>query len=137
VLSGDVLKALHEVIIGLQLFPERMKSNLALSGGLITAEAVMMALGKAIGRQVAHEAVHHAARVVATGEADETFLDVLSADPRVAAHLSPAQIADLLDPTSHTGLSASLARATSARARAAGRRHRPTVLAPALDGLRR
>jgi 3-carboxy-cis,cis-muconate cycloisomerase len=130
VLSGDVLKALHAVIIGIQLYPERMRSNLALSGGLITAEAVMMALGKVIGRQAAHELVHHAARVVATGENDQTFLDVLSADSRVTAHLSSSEIAGLLDPTSHTGLSASIARTTSARARAAASRHRP----PALSG---
>jgi len=44
-----------------------MKSNLGLSGGLISAEAVMMTLGTTIGRQEAHAVVHHAAHAVASG----------------------------------------------------------------------
>lgn len=101
-----------------------MQTNLGLSGGLISAEAVMITLGRTIGRQEAHAAVHHAAHTVATSDSGVTFQEVLSADPRVNAHLSPAEIAKLLDPTSHTGLSASIAHDTSARAAAA--RHRPT-----------
>ena len=103
-----------------------MKANLALPGGLISAEAVMIALGRIIGRQAAHAVVHHAAQAVATSDSGLTFLEVLSADPRVNAHLSPAEIAKLLDPASHIGLSATIARDTSARAHAAAARQRPT-----------
>ncbi len=54
ILTGDMLDYLHSVIVGLEIYPDRMKSNLELSGGLISAEAVMITLGRIIGRQEAH-----------------------------------------------------------------------------------
>src|SRR5207249_521949 len=51
ILSGDMLDFLHSVIVGLEVYPDRMKTNLGLSGGLISAEAVMITLGRTIGRQ--------------------------------------------------------------------------------------
>jgi len=119
VLSGELLVLLGEVVQGLELYPARMTANLQLSGGLINAEAVMMQLGQKIGRGEAHELVHHAALEVATGGAGADFLDVLSNDPRVQAELSAEELTRLLDPTSHTGLSAALAQDTSSRARQA------------------
>ncbi|GGR19718.1 adenylosuccinate lyase [Deinococcus ruber] len=119
VLSSDLLTLLGEVIGGLELYPERMAENLQLSGGLINAEAVMMQLGQTIGRGEAHEVVHHAARVVAIQGGGVGFLDVLSQDPRVQAELSAEELTRLLDPATHTGLSAMLANETSARARRA------------------
>ena len=89
-----------------------MRANLALSGGLISSEAVMLGLGRAIGRQAAHEVVYDAARAT-----DVTFAGALKRDPRVTAHLDAA-IDRLLDPAGHTGLSASLARAAAQQARA-------------------
>ena len=85
----------------------------------------MLSLGQTIGRQAAHEVVHHAARSVATGETRQSFAAVLAADPRIRSHLSPEAIATLLDPAQHTGLSAEIAQATAARARDAAKTHRP------------
>ena len=48
--TGDMLSRLVEVLRGLRLDPERMRRNLDLGGGLIMAEAVMLNLGKTIGR---------------------------------------------------------------------------------------
>jgi len=104
--------------------------HFTLSGGLISAEAVMMTLGTTIGRQNAHEVVHHAAHIVATSNSGATFLEVLAADPRVNAHLCAAAIGKLLAPASHTGLRATIARDTSARAHAAAARHRSTPQSP-------
>ena len=42
--------------------PERMRRNLDLTGGLIVAEAVMMALAEHTGRQDAHDIVYGACR---------------------------------------------------------------------------
>ncbi|WP_161883314.1 lyase family protein [Deinococcus alpinitundrae] len=123
VLSDDLLRTLTEVVQNLELHPERMAANLRLSGGLISAEAVMMALGSKLGRQNAHEVVHHAAREVTLG-AGPTFLELLAADPRVRDQLSRDELAQLLDPAAHTGLSAALARETSGRARETVERYR-------------
>ncbi len=116
VATGDMLARLVEVLRGLKLDPARMRHNLDLGGGLIMAEAVMLDLGKALGRQHAHDVVYDAAMEAAT--AHKSFGDLLAADPRVTAHLDKAAIAALLDPTAYTGLCAEMARSGAARARA-------------------
>ncbi|HTG69516.1 MAG TPA: adenylosuccinate lyase family protein [Candidatus Udaeobacter sp.] len=116
ILTSDILKAIHALLTGLEIYPERMKVNLALSGGLINAEAVMMTLANRIGRQTAHEVVHDAAHQVSISGAEITFFDVLSKDSRISGHLSLAEIKQLLDPAAHIGLSAEIARETSSRA---------------------
>src|SRR5580692_12516753 len=87
---GDALSRLIEVLRGLRLDPARMRRNLDLGGGLIMAEAIMLDLGAAIGRQHAHDAVYDAAQ--------DAFLQgkpfgvLLAADQRVTAHMSKEQI---------------------------------------------
>ncbi len=122
-LTATALGCLVPVIADLQVFPERMAENLSRSRGLISAEAVMMALAPSLGRQVAHEEVHGAAKRVATADhpAADEFTTVLLADPRVRAQFSRAEIDALLDPEAHTGLSAAIARQAAARARVASR----------------
>ncbi|MBS0562202.1 MAG: hypothetical protein JSR21_19315 [Proteobacteria bacterium] len=113
--AGDMLQRLAVVMRGLRLDPGRMRRNLDLGGGLIMAEAVMLALGQAIGRQHAHDAVYDAAQDAFVR--NENFADLLAADPRVSARLDAAAIRALLDPTAYTGECAQMARAAAARAR--------------------
>jgi 3-carboxy-cis,cis-muconate cycloisomerase len=113
--TGDMLSRLVEVFRGLELHPRRMRANLDLSGGLIMAEAVMLDLGKTIGRQHAHDVVYDAAQAAVVE--GKPFADLLAADPRVGAHLGRAEIATLLDPTAYTGLCAKMARDGAQRAR--------------------
>ena len=87
---GDMLARLGEVLRGLRLDPERMRANLDLGGGLIMAEAVMLDLGAAIGRQHAHDVVYDAAKA-ATVE-NQSFAELLAADPRVSAITDRAAI---------------------------------------------
>ncbi|HWB51652.1 MAG TPA: adenylosuccinate lyase family protein [Stellaceae bacterium] len=117
--TGDMLSRLVEILRGLKLDPARMRANLDLGGGLIMAEAVMLDLGQAIGRQHAHDVVYDAAMAAAVER--QSFGDLLAADPRVTAHLAPAEIAKLLDPTAYTGLCAQMARDAADRARATAR----------------
>jgi 3-carboxy-cis,cis-muconate cycloisomerase len=113
--TGDMLSRLGEVLRGLRLDPDRMRLNLDLGGGLIMAEAVMLKLGTAIGRQHAHDVVYDAAQ--AAFVEGRSFASVLGADARVTAHLDADAIATLLDPTGYTGLCAEMARAGASRAR--------------------
>jgi 3-carboxy-cis,cis-muconate cycloisomerase len=114
--TGDMLARLVEVMRGLRLDPERMRRNLDLGGGLIMAEAVMLNLGAAIGRQHAHDVVYDAAQAAFVEH--RPFSELLAADPRVTAHLDQKAIAALLDPTAYTGLCAEMARDAATRARA-------------------
>ncbi len=114
---GDLLSRLVAVLRGLKLDPARMRKNLDLGGGLIMAEAVMLKLAAAIGRQHAHDVVYDAAQAAFTE--NRPFADLLAADPRISAHLGESEIEALLDPTRYTGLCAEMARAAALRARAA------------------
>jgi len=115
--TGDMLSRLVEVLRGLRLDPKRMRANLDLGGGLIMAEAVMLDLGKTIGRQHAHDVVYDAAQAAAVE--GKPFAELLAADERVSAHLDARAIAALLDPTAYTGLCAEMARDGAKRARKA------------------
>jgi 3-carboxy-cis,cis-muconate cycloisomerase len=117
IFAGDALGTLVKVLTGLEVFPERMRANLDLTGGLITAEAVMMRLGELIGRQEAHAVVHHAAKNASTDHS--AFMEVLATDSRITGHLTVAEIQTLLDPARHVGLSAEIAHAVARRARSA------------------
>jgi adenylosuccinate lyase len=117
--TGDILARLGEIMRGLRLNTSRMRANLDLGGGLIMAEAVMLKLGEAIGRQHAHDVVYDAAQ--AAFVEGRSFGALLAADARVTAHLEPQAIQALLDPTAYTGLCADMAREGAARARAAAR----------------
>src|SRR6058998_455914 len=115
-LTGDMLQRLVVLLDGLQVFPERMRKNLDLSGGLIMAEALMLELGKQIGRQRAHDAVYDAAQASVTQA--RPFREMLSAEPHVSARLTKAQIDALLDPAQYTGLCRMFAERGAAAARA-------------------
>lgn len=115
VLTGDTLQRLVVIFQGLQLFPERMRHNLNLSGGLIMAEALMLELGRQIGRQRAHDVIYDAAQAASTGE--QSFEAVLALDERVTTHFTPHQITELLDPAKYTGLCRQMAEQGATRAR--------------------
>ena len=114
-LTGDVLQRVMALFDGLQVFPDRMRENLELSGGLIMAEALMLELGKQIGRQRAHDAVYEAAQASVTQA--RPFRETLADDPHVSAGLTKSQIEALLDPSQYTGLCRQFAERGAAQAR--------------------
>ncbi len=57
-LCAGALQNTAEVIETLEVFPERMESNLSVDGGMVMAEALMIALAEIIGRSEAHELVY-------------------------------------------------------------------------------
>jgi adenylosuccinate lyase len=113
-LLGDILEHIAILMEGLQLFPERMRRNLDLSGGLIMSETLMLELAKHIGRQHAHDAIYEAVEeAFKTGEA---FDAILRRRPEIADQLDAATIDRLLDPVSYTGLCSLMAEQQAARA---------------------
>jgi adenylosuccinate lyase len=114
-LTGEMLQRMISLFDGLQVFPARMRENLELSGGLIMAEAVMLELGKQIGRQRAHDAVYEAAQAAVTQS--RPFRETLAADAHVSAALTAPQVEALLDLARHTGLCRQFAERGAAMAR--------------------
>jgi adenylosuccinate lyase len=113
--TGDMLSRLVVVMQGLKLNPQRMRANLDQGGGLIMAEAVMLDLGKIIGRQHAHDVVYDAAQMAFVE--NQSFAELLFKDPRVSSHLQRDEVVALLNPQNYTGLCGKMAREAAHRAR--------------------
>jgi len=114
-LTGDVLQRMMVLLDGPQLFPDRVRENLDLSGGLIMAEVLTLELGRQMGRQRAHDAVYEARR---PRSPSHPFREMLALDPHLSAGLTPSQMETLLDPARYTGLCRELAERGAAQARA-------------------
>jgi 3-carboxy-cis,cis-muconate cycloisomerase len=112
---GDCLGRLNAIADGLEIYPDRMRRNLELTGGMILSEAIMMELGKTLGRQESHDVIYDAIEEVLAGKA--TFAEVLARTPKLTAALSPDEVKAMLDPSGYTGLCADMAREQATLAR--------------------
>jgi adenylosuccinate lyase len=115
ILTGDILQRLINIFEGLRLFPERMRQNLDLTGGLIMSEALMLALGQKIGRQRAHDAVYDAAQASLVD--GRPFTETLAEQEHVSCSLTPEQIDELLNPEQYLGACRLLAEEGAEKAR--------------------
>ena len=86
-----MLVKLEELVGGLQVYPERMAQNLALTKGLYFSQAILLALTRAgAQRKTAYEAVQRAAMKTWKGEG--VFAENAKSEPEIAAHLSTEEI---------------------------------------------
>jgi 3-carboxy-cis,cis-muconate cycloisomerase len=101
ILASGAITQTCRIAEGLIVDADSMRRNLALSGGLINAEAVMIRLARATGREAAHELVAAAVKRAVSGTAH--FAEVLAGDPEIARHLSRAEIDEALAPEAYLG----------------------------------
>ncbi|KAK5118283.1 hypothetical protein LTR62_002796 [Meristemomyces frigidus] len=103
-LSHACLEQTRYLLRGLEVDEEGMQRNLALTKGNVVSEAVMMGLGKTIGRQYAHDLVYDLCR--RTQLEDKTLLELLRQSEEVKkAGLADDELASLCDPANYLGLS--------------------------------
>lgn len=102
ILTAGALHQAKFALGGLIVDEARMGQNLAISKGLIVAEAVMMGLAPTMGRQQAHDVVYDACRTV--NEQGGTLAEALAALPSVTQHFDRAAIDRLTDPANYLGL---------------------------------
>ncbi|MBF8298831.1 MAG: purB [candidate division NC10 bacterium] len=96
ILLDYLLVRFRGILEGLQTYPDRMRQNLELTGGLIFSEAVLLALvDKGLSRDEAYRLVQRHA--MKAWESREPFKPLLLADPEVRRHLSPAEIENCFD----------------------------------------
>jgi len=100
-LMAGALKQTRFILDGLEVDPARMRANIDLTNGLVMSEAVMMGLGRFIGREYAHDLVYDICReAVAKGR---PLLELLAAHPEINRHLDRAALAKLCDPAHYLG----------------------------------
>jgi len=90
------------MLAGLDVRTERMRKNLDMTQGLIVAEAVMMGLAPALGRQVAHDVVYAACRMA--NDQGVSLLEALKAQGEATAQLDSKTLEGLCDPANYLGL---------------------------------
>ena len=102
-LMAGALRQSRQLLEGLQVDPAAMRRNLALTDGLVMSEAVMMGLGRYIGREYAHDLVYDLCRqAIADGKPQ---LELLCAHPEISVHVDRAGLERLLDPANYLGQS--------------------------------
>ena len=107
ILTAGALASARFMLSGLVVDDARMRANLALTGGLIVAEAVMMAAAPALGRQHAHDVVYEACRTAI--EKKLGLAEVLAARPEIVAALGGAAAVERhCDPANYLGLAGAM-----------------------------
>ncbi|CAL8474306.1 3-carboxy-cis,cis-muconate cycloisomerase [Caballeronia sp. S22] len=100
-LTAGALANIVGIVPSMEVNVERLAHNLDATNGLVLGEAVMLALGDAIGRLDAHKLVEGASKAsVANGT---SLFDELAANETVTRHLSQDQLKQLLDPANYVG----------------------------------
>jgi len=104
-LTVSTLEHTLALLEGLEVHADVMKRNLDITNGAIVSEAVMMGLGKKIGRQVAHDLVYDICRKMAL-DPSVSFVDRLMDDKAVkSSGMSRDDIKPLCEPGNYIGLS--------------------------------
>ena len=113
VLTAGALAQARAIAEGMTVNVERMRQNLAATGGLIMAEAVAAALTPALGRAAAEEALTRACdRALAEGR---TLSETLRDDPLLRPHLVDSVLERVMDPASYLGSAGAFVERVAAR----------------------
>jgi 3-carboxy-cis,cis-muconate cycloisomerase len=105
-LTGSSAAILKELLGGLEVDPEKMRSDMGVTGGLVMSESVAAALAPALGRADAQDLVEKAARH--SVESGRPFRDLLLEVPAVADSLGAEGLDAALDPGAYLGVTAEL-----------------------------
>ena len=104
--TSGALAAVVDIAEGLEVDAARMRVNLDATNGLIMAEAVTMALAEDIGKSQAHHLVEAASKRAVTE--NKGLRELLTEDPKVAAHLGADKLTKLFEPMAYQGVSQAL-----------------------------
>ena len=105
-LAGSAAALVRELLTGLEIHPEKMRSDMELMGGLVMSESMAAALSPALGRSDAQALVEHAAR--RSVDSGRAFRDVLLELPEVKESLTPDELDSALDPAAYLGVTTEL-----------------------------
>jgi 3-carboxy-cis,cis-muconate cycloisomerase len=99
--TSGALAAIADIADGLSADPERMRTDLDMTHGLIMSEAISFALAKTLGKQQAHKLMEDAGKAAVAQQ--RHLRDVLLGDAAVTAILPPDAITRLFEPSNYQG----------------------------------
>jgi adenylosuccinate lyase len=100
ILLDYALNRMRGILENLQVYPERMKSNLAKTEGFLATQSLLLALvKKGLDRQKAYGMVQKHALEAWTRQ--KSFRDLIEADPAITKYLSPTEMAGCFDTSHH------------------------------------
>jgi 3-carboxy-cis,cis-muconate cycloisomerase len=100
-LMAGALKQARFVLDGLEVDEAQMRANLDMTNGLVVSEAVMMGLGRKLGREYAHDLVYDICREAVRQK--RPMLELLLDNKEIAGAISRAELKALCDPTNYLG----------------------------------
>jgi 3-carboxy-cis,cis-muconate cycloisomerase len=102
ILTSGGIQQMQGVLEGLIIHKENMNKNLYLLQGLIVSENLMLAIGKYVGRQVAHDLVYEVS--MKAFEEHRSLLEVTLESKEIMSHMSEDAVKEHLDPKNYIGL---------------------------------
>ncbi len=100
-LIAGALKQTNFIIAGLEVDAAQMRKNVDITNGLVMSEAVMMGLGRAMGRERAHDVVYDLCRDAVKSK--RPLLEHLVEHAEISQHATRAQLQAMLDPANYLG----------------------------------
>ncbi|HEY9698812.1 MAG TPA: adenylosuccinate lyase [Trichocoleus sp.] len=101
ILTHFMLVETTDLIKNLLVYPENMKRNMNLYGGVVFSQRVLLKLvEKGLAREEAYAVVQSCAHTAWNQESGD-FHALIAQDPKVKTHLSPAEIEECFDPQQH------------------------------------
>lgn len=101
ILTHFMLVETTDLIKNLLVYPENMKRNMNLYGGVVFSQRVLLKLvEKGLAREEAYAVVQSCAHTAWNQDSGD-FHALIAQDPKVTAHLSPAEIEECFDPQQH------------------------------------
>ncbi|WP_332237255.1 adenylosuccinate lyase [Sporolactobacillus sp. KGMB 08714] len=102
ILTSGEIQQMQNILERLIIHKENMEKNLNLLQGLIVSENLMLALGRHVGRQVAHEMVYKVS--MKAFEEKRPLLDVTFEDKDIMAQMNEKEVREHLHPKNYIGL---------------------------------
>lgn len=100
-LAAGALKQSRSMLEGLEVDEAKMRANLDMTNGLVVSEAVMMGLGRYIGREYAHDLVYDICRE--SVRQNRPLLELLAGNEEITRHVAREQLAAWCDPGNYLG----------------------------------
>ncbi|MFT2016573.1 3-carboxy-cis,cis-muconate cycloisomerase [Streptomyces sp. 796.1] len=105
-ITGGAARAAAELTATLVVRPERMRANLALTGGQLLTERLAAELAQELGRDRAKTLLGRAVRRAA--EQGVALVDAVGAEPELAAVLTADRLRELVEPAGYLGCAGAL-----------------------------